>query len=101
MDIIVIILVILAVIVMIFKKFGSFVYYVCLVDIFLRILDFLANNIPLDFLSNFLNTYFPNSINHIIEIYTSGIFTTVLIWIMVLLYGILDFYLIRTFWKKN
>ena len=101
MDIIVIILVILAVIVMIFKKFSSFVYYVCLVDIFLRILDFLANNIPLDFLSNFLNTYFPNSINHIIEMYTSGIFTTVLMWIMVLLYGILDFYLLRTFWKKN
>jgi len=101
MDVIVIILVILAVIVMIFKKFSSFVYYVCLVDIFLRILDFLANNIPINFINNFINTYFPNSVFHIVDIYTSGIFTTVLIWILVLLYGILDFYLIRTFWKKN
>lgn len=101
MDIIVIILVILAVVVMIFKKVSSFVYYICLVDIFLRILDFLANNIPINFISNFINTYFPNSFAHIIEMYTSGIFTTVLIWVLVLLYGVLDFYLIRTFWKKN
>ena len=101
MDIIVIILVILAVIVMIFKKFNSFVYYICLVDIFLRILDFLANNIPLDFISNFLNTYFPNSITHIIEMYSSGIFTTVLIWLLVIIYGVLDFFLVRTFWKKK
>lgn len=101
MDILVIILVILAVIVMIFKKFSSFVYYVCLVDIFLRILDFLANNIPINFIGKFINAYFPNSVFHIVDMYTSGIFTTVLIWILVLLYGILDFYLIRTFWKKN
>jgi len=101
MDVIVIILVILAVIVMIFKKFSSFVYYVCLVDIFLRILDFLAANIPLNFLSNFINTYFPNSVFNIVEMYTDGIFTTVLIWLLVLLYAVLDFYLIRTFWKKN
>lgn len=101
MDVLVIILVIAAVIVMIFKKFSSFVYYVCLVDIFLRILDFLASNIPLNFISNFINTYFPNSVFNIVEMYTDGIFTTVLIWILVLLYAVLDFYLIRTFWKKN
>lgn len=101
MDVIVIILVLIAVAVMIFRKFSSFVYYICLVDIFLRILSFLANNLPINFIRNFLATYFPSSITHIIEMYTSGIFTTVLIWILVLLYGILDFYLIRTFWKKG
>lgn len=101
MDVIVIILVLLAVVVMIFKKFSSFVYYVCLVDIFLRILSFIAANIPLRFLTNFINTYFPSSVESIIRIYTSGIFTTVLIWLLVLLYAILDFYLIRTFWKKG
>lgn len=101
MDVIVIILVLVAVAVMIFRKFSSVVYYVCLVDIFLRILAFLSDNIPIKFLSNFINTYFPRSVNHIIEIYTSGIFTTVLIWVMVILYIILDYYLIRTFWKKG
>lgn len=101
MDVIVIILVLIAVAVMIFRKFSSVVYYVCLVDIFLRILSFLAHNIPIKFISSFITTYFPASVNHIIELYTSGIFTTVLIWIMVILYMILDFYLIRTFWKKG
>lgn len=101
MDVIVIILVLIAVAVMIFRKFSSVVYYICLVDIFLRILSFLANNLPINFIRSFLSTYFPSSVTHIIEMYTSGIFTTVLIWILVLLYGILDFYLIRTFWKKG
>lgn len=101
MDVIVIILVLIAVAVMIFKKFGSFVYYVCLVDIFLRILSFLASNIPLKFFSNFIHTYFPSSVESIIRMYTSGIFTTVLVWLLVILYMILDFYLIRTFWKKG
>lgn len=101
MDIVVIILVILAVIVMIFKKFSSFVYYIGLVDIFLRILDFLSKNIPIHFISSFLATYFPDSVAHIIRIYSSGIFTTVLIWLLVIIYAILDFYLIRTFFKKH
>lgn len=101
MDVIVIILVLLAVAVMIFKKFSSFVYYICLVDIFLRILSFIAANIPLKFLSNFIHTYFPASVENIIRIYTSGIFTTVLIWLLVVLYMILDFYLIRTLCKKG
>ena len=101
MDIVVIILVLVAVAVMIFKKFSSFVYYVCSVDIFLRILSFIASNIPLKFLTNFINTYFPSSVGNVIRLYTSGIFTTVLIWVLVILYIILDYYLIRTFFKKN
>jgi len=101
MDVIVIIFVLLAVVVMIFKKFSSFVYYICFVDIFLRILSFIARNIPLEFLKNFIYKYFPLSVESIIRSYTSGIFTTVLLWVLVILYIILDSYLIRTFFKKG
>lgn len=101
MDIVVVVLVVLAVVVMIFRKFSSFVYYICMVDILLRILDFIANNVPVKFLSDFINTYIPNSVNHIIDIYTSGIFTTVLIWAVVIIYAIFDYYIIRTFWHKG
>ena len=86
---------------MIFKRFSSLVYYIGIVDIFLRVLDFIANNIPVPVLSNFINNYFPNSISHIIEMYSSGIFTTVLLWALYIIYMILLFYLIRTFWKKK
>ncbi len=101
MDIVVVVLVVLAIVVMIFKKFSSVIYYIGIVDIFLRILDFIANNIPVPIVSNFINSYFPNSISNIIEMYSSGIFTTVLLWALCIVYIILLFYLIRTFWKKK
>ena len=101
MDVVVIVLVLGALAVMIFKKFSSLIYYIGIIDIFLRILDFIANNLKIPVLSDFINTYFPNSVSNIIEIYSSGIFTTVLSWLLLVVYIILDFYLIRIFWKKK
>lgn len=101
MDIVLIIIVLGAVLVMIFKKFSSFVYYVGMVDIFLRILAFISANLPLAFLSNFINAYFPKSIPNIIEIYSSGIFEIVLLWLLLIVYCIFDFYIARTFFKKK
>ncbi len=101
MDIVVIVLVIAAIAVMIFKKFSNVIYYIGIIDIFLRILDFIANNIPVPIVSNFINSYFPNSVNHIIDMYSSGIFTTVLLWLLCVVYIILLFYLVRIFWKKK
>ena len=46
--------------------------------------------VPIKFLSNFLNTYFPNSVSHIITLYSSGIFTTVLLWVLLVIYIIFD-----------
>lgn len=101
MDIVLIIIVLGAVLVMIFKKFSSFVYYIAMVDIFLRILAFISSNLPLKFLSNFLDTYFPKSVSNIIEIYSSGIFETVFIWLLLIIYCIFVFYIARTFFKKK
>jgi len=101
MDIVVIILVLLAVAVMIFKKFSSFVYYVAIVDIFLRIIAFLASHLPIKVIANFLATYFPNSVAGIIRTYSSGIFEVVLLWLLFILYCIFEFYIIRTFFKKK
>ena len=53
-------------------KEESFVYYVAFVDIFLRLIDFLGNNIPP--INGFINTYFPSSVSGIISMYSSGIF---------------------------
>ena len=101
MDIVVIILVIAAFIIMFLKRFKSFVYYIAFADIFLRILDFIANNLPIKFLSDFLNTYFPNSVEHIINIYSSGIFTTVLLWLLLILYIIFDGFLLKALWNRK
>ena len=101
MDVVVIIIVILALVVMIFKKFSNVVYYIGIVDIFLRILSFIAANIPIKEISNFIYTYFPSSVPSIINMYSSGIFNTILMWVLCLLYIFLDIYLIKIFWKKK
>ena len=94
MDIVVIILVVGAIAVLIFKRFSSVVYYIGIIDILLRILNFIANNTPFKFINDFINSYFPDSISNIIEMYSSGIFTTVLLWSLCIIYIILLFYLI-------
>lgn len=101
MDIVVIIIVILGLAVMVFKRFSNFVYYIGIVDIFLRIFDYIANNINISFISNIINSYLPNSVFNIVDIYSSGIFTVVLNWILVIIYMCLDVYLIRTFFRKK
>ena len=101
MDVVVIIIVILALAVMIFKKFSNVVYYIGIVDIFLRVLSFIAANIPIKEISNFIYTYFPSSVPSIIDMYSSGIFNTILMWLLCVLYILLDVYLIKIFWKKK
>lgn len=101
MDVVVIIFVLGALAVMIFKKFSSVVYYFGIVDILFRVLAFIASNLPVAFISDFLHKYFPSSIPNIISLYSSGIFTTVLMWLLVIIYAILDYYLIRIFLKKK
>ena len=101
MEIVVIVLVLLAVAVMIFKKPSSFVYYICSIDILLRVLSFLADNLPLKFLTDFIHAYFPRSVDNIIAMYTSGIFSIVLVWILAILYVIFDVYVLKTLWKKG
>jgi len=101
MDVIVVILVLGALAVMIFKKFSSVIYYVSIVDIFLRIISFLAANIPIAEFSRFLTKYFPSSVSGIISAYSSGIFETVLIWLLFANYVVFEYYIIRTFFKKK
>ena len=101
MNVVIIVLVVGALAVLIFKKFSNIVYYIGIVDIFLRILSFIAENIPVKEISNFIYTYFPSSVPSIINMYSSGIFNTILMWVLCVVYILLDIYLIKIFWKKR
>ncbi len=101
MDIVVIIIVLAGLAVLVFKKVDSFIYYIAIVDIFLRILDFLGNNIPIIELKNFFNNYFPNDLFDLTARYTDGIFTTVLFWVIIIIYIVFEARIISTFMKKK
>lgn len=99
-DLILLIILIL-IVVMFFKRFDSFVYFVAIIDITLRILTFIKNNIGLKDIANIIGKYLPESIFGIIDKYTNGIIQIVLNWIFVIIMIIFLYYITKLFIKKK
>lgn len=100
MDLIIIALLIVLTIVF-FRKFSNVVYVICIIDIFLRILNRLDLLLGVPEFSNLVNKYFHNSMLDIIDSYSSGIIYTILSWILLGIYVVFLFYVIRTFFRKK
>lgn len=84
-----------------FRRLDASVYFIAWVDIFFRVLNFIAGHIGLPDVSKFINTYFPSSIEGVIQKYTGGIVETILLWIYVVMYIIFLFYTFKILWKKR
>jgi len=84
-----------------FKKFSSFIYFFAIVDILFRLLNFLITNINIPTVSKFVKTYIPASIPALISKYTSGVFETILLWVVFGLYVIFEYQIITFFSKKR
>ena len=100
MDLIILIILIVLTIVF-FRKFSNTVYVICIIDIFLRILDKIERMINVPEFSNLVNKYFPNSVLDIICSHSSGIIETVLVWLYIGIYLVFLFYVIQTFFRKK
>ena len=101
-DLILFVILIVAV-VFFFRRFSSFVYLVCGVDILFRLLHFLGDNLGVPEISSLVNKYVPGSVVDMVGKYvgTTGIIYTILLWIMFVLYCILLFYIIRILVKRK
>lgn len=99
-DLVVLIILIL-IVVMFFKRFDSFVYFIAIIDIFLRILTFIKNNIGLPDVAALIGKYFPESLFAVIDKYTSGIVTTIINWVFVFIMMIFLSYVTKFFLKKK
>ena len=97
----IIIIVLLLLVLFFFRKFSSFVYSVAIIDIFLRILAFLKDNLSIPDIQLFISKYFPESIPGIINKYTNDILNTILIWCYVVIYIIFLYYLVVYFIHKR
>lgn len=84
-----------------FRKFSKFVEVWAIVDIFLRILHFVANNIGIPEFANWKNKTLPSSIPSIISNYCSGVIEFILLWIYVILMGIFLYYCVHRLIKKK
>lgn len=100
MDLI-IILALLAIVVIVRKDFKCFIYALGTIELFFRIMTFIANNINIVELSNFIHNYIPSSIIAVFSKYSTGLFYSILAWIFVIFMGVLDFYLIKYLIKRK
>ncbi len=99
-DLIILILLIL-IIVMFFKRFDSFVYALAIIEISLRILTFIKDNIPLPDVSALIGKYLPENIFSIINKYSRGAVNSILKWAFVIIMIIFLSYIIKIFIKKK
>ena len=90
-------------VIMFFKRFSSFVFFMAIVDITLRILAFIKNNIGLGDVSKLIGKYLPESVFNIIDNYTGGIPTLciVLKWTFVAIMAVFLSYIIKIFIRKK
>ena len=95
-------LILMALVIFFFKRFSSFVYFVAIVDILLRILAFIKDN-SVPELKTLIDKYIPENIPDIIDNYIKpdNIVFTIFLWIYVIIIGIFLFYTIRIFFKKK
>lgn len=100
MDLI-ILLVLIAIIIFFFKDFTAFVYFLGIIEMFLRIVNFIANHIGVSELSVWMNTNFPNSIFSILAKYSNGLLYEVLCWLLVLCFCVLLFNLVKYLIKRK
>lgn len=99
-DLIVLIILVL-IVVMFFKRFSSFVFFMAIIDILLRILTFIKNNIGLPDVSALIGKYVPESIFDIINKYSAGTVNLILKWAFVIIMIIFLSYIIKIFMKKK
>ena len=96
-----ILIVLMAVVIFFFKRIDSFVYFIAIVDIFLRLLTFIKIHVHVPELQALIGRYFPESIPAIIGRYTSGIIYTIFIWVYAIIFMIFLFYSARIFFRKK
>ena len=101
-DLIVLIILIIVVL-MFFKRFSSFVFLMAIVEITLRILTFIKDNIGVKDIRNIISKYLPENMFAIINRYTENgsLFNIILKWAFVIIMIFFLVYIIKIFIKKK
>ena len=93
MDIIVV-FIILLIVALVFKRVSNVIIFFGLIDIFLRILDYIGDN-TIEEVNNVINKIFPSSIPAIIGNYSEGVLLNILMWGYILLMILFLYYVFK------
>lgn len=100
MDLIVL-LVLIIIVIFVFRDVKWFIYLLGIIELFLRLVNYIGNNIGLPGLADFVNDYLPGSIFEILGNYSTGLLYDVLVWLLVACFVGWLIYLIRYFFRKK
>ena len=89
-----IIFIILLIVALVFKRASNVIIFFGLIDVFLRILDYIGNN-TIESVNEIINKIFPDSIPAIIKVNSSGILESILMWGYILLMLLFVYYVFR------
>lgn len=97
----IIIIIILIVVGVYFRKVDKIVMGVAIIDIFLRLFNYIISNIQINGISEYIEKYLPPSIPSIIGNYTTDIIYNILMWLYVICMAIFLGYTVKYFFKKK
>ena len=99
----IVLIILLIIVIMFFKRFSSFVFLMAIIEITLRILTFIKNNIGLKDIKNVIGKYVPENMFAIINRYTENgsLFNTLLKWAFVIIMVFFLVYIFKIFLKKK
>ena len=85
-----------------FRRFSKFVYAWAIIDMFLRLIHFVAEDLfKMKDFSRWVNNIFPRSIPALMDKYSSGILFTIFLWIYGVIMAFFLGYTIRAFIRKK
>lgn len=79
-----VLLILIIIVILILKDVKWVTYLIGIIEIFLRLIHYIGDNLKIASLNNFINEYFPTSIFAIIGKYSSGVVYDILSWVLVL-----------------
>lgn len=91
---IVVIFIILLIVALVFKRLSNVIIFFGLIDIFLRILDYIGKH-TIEEVNNVINKVFPDSIEAIIKVHSDGVLQDILMWIYIFLMILFVYYVFR------
>lgn len=99
----IVLIILMIVVLMFFKRFSSFVFLMAIIEITLRILTFIKNNIGVKDIRNLIGKYVPENMFAIINRYTENgsIFNIILKWAFVIIMVFFLVYIFKIFLKKK
>ncbi len=89
-----IIFIILLIVALVFKRASNVIIFFGLIDVFLRILDYIGNN-TIQEINEVINKIFPDSIPAIIKAHSDGTLESILMWGYILLMILFVYYVFR------